>query len=118
MADVIRMTEVQAREAYKLVKKACCNYKDGTCIVLDCPCPQLITRSLNCKWFRNAVLPGNVPLYVEITGETGKTRACASCGQFFVPTGSRSVYCPQCAERIRRKKAAERKRKQRLNVTF
>ena len=114
---VIRMTEGQAREAHKLVKKECCNYKVGICLVLDCPCPQLITRSLNCKWFRNAVLLGNVPLYVEITGETGKTKACAACGQSFVPTGNRSVYCPPCAARIRREKAAERKRKQRLNVT-
>ena len=81
---VIRMTEGQAREAHKLVKKECCNYKVGICIVLDCPCPQLITRSLNCKWFRDAVLPGNVPLYMEITGETGKTKACTACGQPFV----------------------------------
>lgn len=114
---VIRMTEGQAREAYKLVKKKCCNYMNGTCNVLDCPCPQLITRSLNCKWFRNAVLPGNMPLYVAITKEMGKAKACAACGQSFVPTGSRSVYCPPCAARIRREKAAERKRKQRLNVT-
>ena len=111
------MTEGQARNARQLVKKECCNCDSGTCIVLDCPCPQLITRSLNCKWFRNAVLPGDAALYVEITGDMGKKKPCAACGQPFTPTGSRSTYCMRCAERIRREKAAERKRKQRLNVT-
>ena len=79
-SDVIRMTEKQAREAHKLVRKECCNYVDGLCVALDCPCPQLITRSLNCKWFHHAVLPGNTSLYVEITGDRGKTKACAACG--------------------------------------
>jgi len=115
---VIRMTEGQAREAHKLVRKECCNYKDGMCIVLDSPCPQLITLSLNCKWFHHAVLPGNTPLYVEITGDKGKTKPCVACGQSFVPTGSRSVYCPACALKIRREKAAARKRKQRLSITL
>lgn len=114
---VIRMTEGLARKARQLVKKECCNYDNGTCIVLDCPCPQLITRSLNCKWFRDYVLPGDTALYVEITGDMGKKKPCAACGQPFTPTGSRSVYCTQCAEKIRREKAAERKRRQRLNVT-
>ena len=63
-SDVIRMTEKQAREAHKLVRKECCNYVDGMCVALDCPCPQLITRSLNCKWFHHAVLPGNTSLYL------------------------------------------------------
>ena len=34
----------------------------GNCILLEgldpCPCPQLITRSLICRWFLTAVLPG------------------------------------------------------------
>ena len=117
-SDVIRMTEKQAREAHKLVRKECCNYTDGMCVALDCPCPQLITRSLNCKWFHHAVLPGNASLYVEITGDRGKTKACAACGQTFVPTGSRSVYCPTCGQRIQREKATARKRKQRQSITL
>ena len=103
-SDVIRMTEKQAREVHKLVRKECCNYMDGMCVALDCPCPQLITRSLSCKWFHHAVLPGNAPLYVEITGDSIKTKACAACGQSFVPTGSHSAYYPTCAVKIRRKK--------------
>ena len=39
----------------------CCNYDCGNCLLLDngeeCVCPQSITYSLICKWFRAAVLP-------------------------------------------------------------
>ena len=38
-----------------------CNYDCGNCLLLDngeeCVCPQSITYSLICKWFRAAVLP-------------------------------------------------------------
>ncbi len=118
MADVIRMTEAQARQVYKLAKKECCNCYDGFCVLLDTPCPQYITRSLICKWFIRAVLPADMPLYVELTGDQGKSKPCAVCGKLFVPSGSRSVYCTECADQIKRKKAAERKRKQRSSVTF
>ena len=112
------MTEAQARRVYKLARERCCNCYSGFCVLLDTPCPQCITRSLICKWFKQAVLPEDMPLYVELTGDRGKTRPCASCGKPFVPTGSRSVCCPDCAARIKREKAAARKRKQRLDVTL
>lgn len=112
------MTEAQARRVHKLAKVRCCNCFSGYCFLLDTPCPQCLTRSLICKWFRNAVLPENVPLYVELTCEKGRSKACSVCGELFVPTGSRSVYCPNCAAKIAREKAAARKRKQRLDVTL
>lgn len=112
------MTEAQARQVYKLAKKECCNCYDGFCVLLDTPCPQCITRSLICKWFINAVLPADVPLHVELTGDRGKSKPCASCEKPFVPTGSRSIYCSDCAARIKREKATARKRKQRLEVTL
>ena len=118
MADVIRMTEAQARRVYALAKRECCNYQSGDCILFDTYCPQCITRSLICKWFIRSVLPADTPLYVELTGDRGKTRRCARCGQPFVPTGNRAVYCRDCAAKTRREKAAERKRKQRSNVTL
>ena len=113
---VIRMTEGQAREAYKLVKKKCCNNMNGTCIVLDCPCPQLITRSLNCKWFRNAVLPGNMPIYVAITKEMGKAKACALCGKLFEPQSNRSCFCESCYRDRRRQQKREYMRRKRQEV--
>ena len=112
------MTEAQAKHAHKLARERCCNCYSGFCVLFDTPCPQCITRSLICKWFIRAVLPENMPLYVELTGDRGRSKLCASCGKPFVPTGSRSVYCPDCAARIKREKAAARKRKQRLDVTL
>ena len=112
------MTEAQAKRAHALAKKNCCNCCGGYCIPLDTPCPQCITRSLICKWFIRAVLPVDLPLYVELTGDKGKSKPCSACGNPFVPTGSRSLYCPECAKRIKREKAAARKRKQRLDVTL
>ena len=65
------MTYAQARKVYALVRKRCCNYDEGNCLLLDdgydpCPCPQLITRSLLCKWFREAVLPDDLQTHDEI----------------------------------------------------
>ena len=85
----------------------------GDCLLLDCPCPQLITRSLICKWFRTAVLPGDTSLYNDLLRPSAFRKQCISCGGSFAPTGNRSVYCEKCAAKIRRMKATERKRKQR-----
>ncbi len=112
------MSVAQAKRAHALAKKECCNCYSGFCVLFDTPCPQCITRSLICKWFIHAVLSADVPLYVEITGDHGKTKPCSACGKPFAPTGSRSVYCSECAARIKREKAAARKRKQRLDVTL
>ena len=43
MADVIHMTEAQAKRVYKLARKTCCNCCDSFCVLLDTPCPQCIT---------------------------------------------------------------------------
>ena len=113
MGNVIRMTEGQARKVYALLKKACCNYMSGQCIALDCPCPQLITRSLICKWFMRAVLPGDAPLYVELTGNRGRTKPCAVCGQPFYPRARNAKYCDKCARTVQRQQQREHMRKKR-----
>ena len=67
MNGVKRLTPPQSRKVNALVRRTCCNYDNGNCILLDdgdeCVCPQLISYSLLCKWFRVAVLPvrRNVP---------------------------------------------------------
>ena len=53
---LFRLTPGQMRSVRKLVKR-CCNYLDGDCLPLDGACPQAISRSLICRWFRHAVLP-------------------------------------------------------------
>ena len=54
------MTYQQYRAVRRLVH-SCCNYQDGNCLLLDdgeeCVCPQAISYSLICRWFRAAVLP-------------------------------------------------------------
>ena len=60
------MNYQQYRTARRLVH-SCCNYDSGYCLLLDngeeCICPQSITYSLICKWFRAAVLPLDEVLY-------------------------------------------------------
>ena len=45
----------------RLIRRECCNCEDGNCLALDdgdtCACPQMISFSVCCKWFRWAVLP-------------------------------------------------------------
>ncbi len=112
MAEVIRMTEAQAKRIFKLAKKACCNCYDGYCVLLDTLCPQCITRSLICKWFIKSVLPADVPLHVELTGDKGKSKSCAMCGKLFLPRSNSANYCPDCAkERAKQQKRDYMRRK-------
>ncbi len=111
MADICRMDEAQFRKAKKLIRGLCCNYDGGNCLLLDdgepCVCVQSISYSLLCRWFQAAVLPVDGALYAEITEGKGGLKRCAACGAYFLPTGSRSLYCPSCAaQRTRRRKAA------------
>ena len=113
MQDIIRMTEGQARRVGALIKKSCCNYAGGQCIVLDCPCPQLITRSLICKWFIQAVLPTDAALHTELSGSRGRAKACAVCGRPFFPRSNRAKYCENCARTVQRQQQREHMRKKR-----
>ena len=107
MSGLKRMTPQQSRKANALIKKTCCNCMGGNCILLDdgdeCVCPQLISYSLLCRWFQNAVLPADKLLYAEIY-QAEDRRRCAECGA-------------DCRKRITRRQAAERMRKRRARVT-
>ena len=120
MSEVKRLTPQQSRKVNALVKKSCCNYDNGNCLLLDdgetCVCPQLISCSLLCKWFRAAVLPDDKELYAELY-QREDLRRCAVCGAAFASGSNRAVYCPDCRKRITRRQTAERMRKLRANVT-
>ena len=105
----------QHRRARRLVHE-CCNYDEGNCLLLDdgepCVCVQSISFSLMCT--------GSVWLSCPLTGSWpqpscagGSRKRCAVCGAAFVPKSNRGKYCPDCAGRMKKIKAAERKRKQR-----
>ena len=70
MTGIRRLAPPQSRRVNALVKKECCNCDKGNCILLDdgdeCVCPQLISYSLLCKWFKIAVLPLDKELYAEL----------------------------------------------------
>ena len=108
MPDLPRMTEAQFRRAKKLIRRLCANCDNGNCLLLDdgeaCVCPQLISYSLLCKYFRAAVLPADRELYAEIMGADARKR-CAECGRPFVSESKNARYCKTCAaNRTRRKK--------------
>ena len=103
MSDKLpRMDYRQHRRARRLVHE-CCNY--GVCV-------QSISLSLMCRWFRVAVLPLDGELAAALLYR-GSRKRCAVCGAAFVPKSNRGKYCPDCAGRMKKIKAAERKRKQR-----
>lgn len=56
-----RLTPPQRRRAYALIARECCHYDEGHCLRLDDgephACPQMLSFSLLCPWFRSAVLP-------------------------------------------------------------
>lgn len=117
MKDKIpRMDYPQYRAARRLVHE-CCNYDSGNCILLDngepCVCVQSISYSLLCRWFIAAVLPLDKKLEAALLHRADRKR-CTECGGYFLPKSNRGKYCPDCAGRMKRAKAAQRKRKQRL----
>ena len=114
---IVHMNYQQYRTVRRLVH-SCCNYDGGCCLLLDngetCVCPQSITYSLVCRWFRTAVLPLDAGLCAALLHRTDM-KSCVLCGAAFVPKSNRAKYCSDCAERMKRVKATERKRKQRQN---
>ena len=116
MSELKRMTPQQCRRAYALIRKTCCNFDNGNCLLLDdgeaCPCPQLISFSVLCKWFLVAVLPADKELYAELY-RAEDMRRCVACGASFASRSNSVKYCPDCRKRVTRKQAAERMRKRR-----
>lgn len=115
MPERIELTPSRRRRCNRLIKRLCANYDDGNCLLLDdgepCVCPQTISYSLLCRYFRNAVLPADKELCAGIFKQ--RTYCCAECGAAFVPNSNRQKYCPSCSKRVhrRQKKESARKRK-------
>ena len=68
--SLYRMNPAQRKQANALIRRECCNCENGNCIALDDgdahACPQMISFSVCCKWFRWAVLPLDGTLKAEI----------------------------------------------------
>ena len=95
--SLYRMAPAQRKQAASLIRRECCCCEDGNCIVLDdgdtCTCPQTVSFSVCCKWFRWAVLPLDGTLEAEIFRDKDLKR-CAVCGGVFVPKSNRAKYLP------------------------
>ena len=117
--SLYRMTPAQRKQANALIRRECCCCEDGNCIVLDdgdtCTCPQTVSFSVCCKWFRWAVLPLDGTLEAEIFRDK-ELKRCAVCGRVFVPKSNRAKYCPDCAARVHRRQKTESERKRRSCV--
>ena len=104
MSAVKRLTPPQSRKVNALVKRECCNCVDGKCLLLDdgdeCVCPQLISYSLLCKWFRVAVLPADKLLYAELMNTEDKRR-CSSFPIRCFANGFASPYFPPTSSCMR-----------------
>ena len=81
------------------------------CLKEGCVCVQSISYSLLCRYFRNAVLPADPALEVEILG-THPDR-CVSCGAPIIKRGNRKKYCEKCAGIAYKRQQAEYARKKR-----
>ena len=117
--SLYRMTPAQRKQANALICRECCCYEDGNCMLLDDgdthTCPQTISFSVCCKWFRWSVLPQIGTLEAEIFRDKDLKR-CAVCGGVFVPKSNRAKYCPGCAARVHRRQKTESERKRRSCV--
>lgn len=113
------MNPAQRKRANSLIRRECCNCDSGNCLALDdgdtCSCPQMITFSVCCKWFRWAVLPLDRTLEAEIYRDCALKR-CSVCGKPYVPKSNRGKYCPNCAARVHRRQKTESERKRRSAV--
>ena len=121
MSRYKRLTPDTYRSVNAVIKQYCCNYYDGNCIFLDsgypCTCPQSISYSLLCKWFRDNVLPNDKKLYGELY-ISEKRKKCSVCGKYFIANSNRAKYCDNCRKRIIQLQATQRKRKQREMSRF
>ncbi len=113
MADPPRMNDRQFRRARRLIRRLCANYDRGSCLLLDdgydpCICPQLISHTLLCRYFRAAVLPDDRELRAELLRER-HVKSCRICGVPVVSGSNATKYCPACAKLERRRRDRERK---------
>ena len=116
-----RMTPAQHREARKIIRRLCSNTCDGNCIRLDrgeeVTCPQMLSASVCCRFFRNVLLKDSEAgtLEAEIFS-SGARKRCAVCGKEFYSTGNRAKYCADCKVRAQRKQQAEYARRRRAGI--
>lgn len=114
------MAELSKRDKNRIrkhVTKCCANYsKEYGCLPLETECYMFsvgFTDSKLCKYYEHAVLPTDAELFALFKGIP--TKKCRQCGKAFASVGRKAYCSEQCAEESRRRRAAERVRKHRVN---
>ena len=74
---VLHITQQQERRIRNLVRRRCANYRKGNCLLLDGleerTCVELLCSSgIYCRYFQDAVLPGEKDLYTQILKQNNK----------------------------------------------
>ena len=105
----------QRKQANALIRESCCNFDSGNCNLFDEICPQTVSDSLCCKWFRWAVLPQDAVLENALTG-SAEVKRCVECGRPFIPNSNRAKYCSDCAFTVHRRQKTESERRRRSGV--
>lgn len=95
---LFRLTPGQLRSVRGLTRR-CCNFLDGDCLLLDGACPQFISRSLICRWFRRAVLPQQPKLEQAILSPKNSA-AAKSAAQAFSPALAGQNTAPPAPRRF------------------
>ena len=132
--SLFRMSEEQSQKAQKLIINNCNHLSGKDCLLLSKPddekrCPQLVSNTVCCAWFANAVMSYDEKFDVEIFGvmRTRKAKAsiketkpkmqevkkCEICGKQFIARNNKAKYCEKCAKTALRRQQAEYNRKRR-----
>ena len=80
---VMKLTPSQMRRVHDQARSSFCNCNGGACLLLEGGqglCVQLLSVSgICCKYFRDAVLPGDRRLYAEIIRQENMNRGEMKC---------------------------------------
>lgn len=115
----IYLTSKQRKQAASLIRNECANYINGDCLLLDYrACPQTITGSVCCKYFRDVLLNDKhgLDLKLELFPDNSNLKICTVCGKAYSSKGNRSKYCSDCAKKVKNRQTADCVQNKRLNV--
>ena len=116
--SLISMTSSQRKMVKTLIQKNCSHYYEGDCLhpnlPEETPCPQIISNSINCRYFRHIVLEDKAgEILKSELFEKNALRRCTVCGRAFSSKSNNAKYCEICRVEVHRKQKAEHARKRR-----
>ena len=116
-----RMTPRQRTQANTLIRRECSYFDGGNCLYIDqgeeVVCPQSISFSICCKFFRHIVLEGKEgELLKTALFQRDNLRRCIVCSKDFSSMSNNAKYCDGCAAIVHRKQKAAYARKRRMRV--